>query len=196
MTIFDRFESTGRIAGGPIYSVLSARAGDGKGADQYAVKLCRPPDEMGRDQNERQIQRFLEQADALKAAGTDGGKHWAPVHASGRLEDGAFYVTDRYEMHLGRLISGRVQSDERSLRAIISAIVDGLVELQDSSARPHGNLKASNVLMDRAGRAAFARIVLADPLPRGEVDADRHWTADLKAVGELLYALVEHKPAA
>ncbi|UCD74780.1 MAG: hypothetical protein JSV91_13450 [Phycisphaerales bacterium] len=193
MTTFDRFESTSRIAGGPIFSVLSARAVDGKGGEKYAIKVCRPPAEMGREQNERAIQRFLQQAAALRAAGAGGGRHWAPVHAAGRLEDGGFYVTDRYEMHLGRLISGRVQSDARSLHAIISAIVGGLVELQEASARPHGNLKASNVLMDRAGRSAFARIVLTDPLPREEVDADRHWPADLMAVGELLFALVEHR---
>lgn len=190
MAKFNGYESVGQITGGAIYSVLSARP-EGGGPDRFAIKVCKPPPLLGKEQADRQAQRFLDRVQAQKKVVDAGGEHWAPIHASGQSNDGAFYVTDRYNRHVGGLIAGRIQPDAKSLHAILTGVLKGLVELSDELGRPHGNLKPTNILMSGSGKIAESDIALTDPLPTADIDPDRDWRGDLRAVGKLLFELVE-----
>ncbi len=71
-------------------------------------------------------------------------------------------------------------------------MVDGLLDLDAAYGRPHANLKPTNVLVGEQVRAG--QVQLSDP---GAVAANvpsLTRAPDPKAVGQLLYALVTHRP--
>lgn len=193
MIVFGEFESGREFARGAAVSVLTARRAGEAGPDTYVVKHCRPPAFIGPEEAGEQIRGFLDQAAVQQAVASGAGDHWAPVHDKGELPDGAYYVTDRYELHAGQLIQGLVQLDGRALYTIISSVAAGLDELKTAASRPHGNLKPTNVLIGRSERGVVGRVALCDPLAAARLDPERDWGADLSAVGELLYGLVTHR---
>jgi len=66
--------------------------------------------------------------------------------------------------------------------------------LKEECGRPHGNLKATNVLIAGTGDISQTKIVLCDPLSDEQIDGNVHWDSDLRAVAELIYELITHRP--
>jgi hypothetical protein len=67
------------------------------------------------------------------------------------------------------------------------------MELEEECGRPHGNLKATNVLIVGTGEISQTRIVLSDPSPEESIDSEAHWKQDLRSIGEFIYELTTHR---
>ncbi|MEE9129641.1 MAG: hypothetical protein V3T84_06445 [Phycisphaerales bacterium] len=192
MPVYGQFETVRVLSRGAVATIETARRVDRTGGDDYVVKVFRPFAFATDEDAERQLQLFLEQAEAQRAVASITGAHWAPVHELGKLADTAFYVTDRFDVHASQLIHGRAKLSESNLFDVLSGAAKGLLELQRAAGRPHGNLKLTNVLIRMGRRGGSARAVLSDPLPTSRIDHDRDAAFDRHALGELLYGLITH----
>ena len=81
-----------------------------------------------------------------------------------------------------------------ALHDLVAAIIAGLRELDAVCHRPHGNLKAENVLLDGKGLAG-ATVALTDPASAAVGKTDGQ-AADLHALGDLIHQLVLRRPFA
>jgi len=162
--------------------------------DNFAIKVLEPS-VLFEDKEREKIgaNQFLNSARLQQKLFARGSQHWAQIYKYGSSPDGTFYVTDRYERSLQEMIDGHVAPSQKILHVIIRSITEGLIELKKAYKRPHGNLKATNVLI--TGDFSEMKVALSDPLPDESIDAKVHWYADLKAIGELIYQLVVHRPA-
>lgn len=189
MGVFGSYETAEEISVGPLTAVYAARRLGESGPPKYAVKVL----EFSRLLSEARdpsalVSRFLASAEAQRAAAC-GSAHWAPVHAMGEFDGGAYYVSDHFEHSLQRLIRGRVELTGPRLHSLISQMIGGLVDLRKIAGRAHGNLKGCNVLL-RSNRMELAgSVLLSDPLSEA-LNSPSHSVADVEAVGKLLYWLV------
>jgi len=135
---------------------------------------------------------FLARAQVQSRVARAAPQRWAPILESGSAASSAFYVTQRYARSLKNLIVGKVRTDPQGLYAIVRAIVEGLADLQRVCGRAHGGLTPGNVLID-GDVLDRARIVLTDPADDWLV-AEDGLANDLRALGELIYQLVYHRP--
>jgi formylglycine-generating enzyme required for sulfatase activity len=195
---------------------LFALAGDpGK-----ALKLLLPtpgvwPDPVLRNELDAFLLRAKTQRLAAKAS-----PHWAPMHETGALpapppapgddapppDDpldfpgkyraaGAYAVLDRYDRSAQSLLDGRVHLTNDDLRRLLTAVMQGLVDLKKALGRAHGNLKAANVLLKNSADLAAATVHLADPAADGALSA-KAADKDLADLAKLLYELVNLRPYA
>ncbi|MBN2131072.1 MAG: SUMF1/EgtB/PvdO family nonheme iron enzyme [Sedimentisphaerales bacterium] len=195
MATFGRFETIREIHRMGYVVVYSARTSEST-AEKYAVKVFQPPALLLEGERAKtEIDLFLKSAAVQQKVAAGGGTHWAPIHEDGSTAEGAFYVTDRHEHSLQRLIDLRLKLNSADLSVVVGAVVDGLLELKRSCGRPHGDLKAANVLIGGTGDISERNVVLCDPLPDEYVDTSVHWDTDLLAVAEFIYELVVHRPS-
>lgn len=189
MACFGEYESREEVSVGPVTAVyLAARAGSAE-PPAFVVKVL----DLSRMVTEVKdpatfVTRFLAAAEVQKRA-AQNSKHWAPVHALGNCTDGAYYVTDRFEHSLHRLIRGHAAVSHAKLHSLISQIAQGLIDLRTHQRRAHGNLKACNILLRNNRLELPGNVLLADPLPEA-LESESHSVADVECVGKLLYWLV------
>jgi len=195
MATFGRFETVREIHRMGYVVVYSARTPDST-AERYAIKVFQPPALMLEGERAKtEIELFLKSAAVQHKVAAGGAPHWAPIHQHGSTAEGAFYVTNRHEHSLRRLIDLRLKLNSTDLSVVIGAVVEGLMELKCSCRRPHGDLKAANVLVGGTGDISQRNVVLCDPLPDEYVDTSVHWDTDLLGVAEFIYELVVHRPS-
>lgn len=193
MATFGQFETVREVHRSGLKSVWTARRAGSAEEPAFAAVLCEPdPAITGADAATQAVESFVDQADVQRRAASGGGGHWAPVHDAGLQENGAFLVTDLFPRSAERLTLSRVRTDGATLRHVAGSIAAGLRELHAAASRPHGNLRATNVLIG-PGEWATARVVLCDPLSARSVKGVRAG-ADQRALGELIYELVLHQP--
>jgi len=193
MSSFGCFESVRELHRTGFTVVYSGREAAGD-EDKFAIKIFQPSSLMlGEEQAKTESRRFLNSARTQKKVADGGAQHWAPVYDCGSNLEGTFYTTDKYDRSLQQLIDGRIKVSAQILHTIIESIVKGLIELKQECGRPHGNLKATNVLIAGTGDISQTKIVLSDPLSDEQVDAKVHWDSDLRAIAELIYELITHR---
>lgn len=195
MRTFGPFEGTSEIARTALGQVWRARGPDGQG-EKFAAKImdCGVLSFVANDAAvAARLDVFIEAAQVQAKAASDPESGWAPVHATGRGEDSAYFVTDLLPFSAARLIEGRAAARGQVLVTIVAGIAHALKSMRAGQARWHGNLRASNVFFDRANDLAGARIILSDPCPTRELGPDRGEVADLRAVGQIIYQLVTHE---
>lgn len=177
--------------------VYAARQGGGSNESappRFAVKVTRPPGIWSADDARRHVRGFLAAASLQKrvAESRPAGKgHWAPVHGDPTEVpgQGAWYATDRFDRSAEDLASSQRGSiAERDLWQLVSGVIDGLEQLDQAAQRPHGNLKAGNVLL--AGRTGRFRAALTDPLADDAAARQLGRAADLRQLGDLIRKLV------
>ena len=194
MASFGRFESVRELHRTGFTVVYSGRDAASP-EEKFALKVFQPSSMiLGEDQVKTESRRFLDSAGIQQKVVDGGARHWAPIHESGANPEGTFYITDKYDRSLQQLIDGRIQVSTQVLNTIIKSIVKGLIELKEKCGRPHGNLKATNVLIVGTGEISQTRIVLSDPLSDEQIDKKVHWDSDLRAIGEFIYELITHRP--
>lgn len=192
MPTFGKFESTRELHRSGLAVVYAAREAGSAGPERFAVKEIQLGHGILRArQVEGLAAEFLGRAEVQMAAAKQGS-HWAPVHDSGRSEDGAYIVTDLYPRSAQRLASGRVKLDSADLRLIVDSVLQGLAELRASNGRAHGNLKLANVLITETSDGAIEKCLLTDPAPDSAVTGDAG-NADMHALGEVIHELVLHQ---
>jgi hypothetical protein len=159
------------------------------GAARRAAKVLQPPAFWSDEERGQRVARFLARAGVQREAAGAGGGHWAPVHAVGEDEEGAYYVTDLYPSSVEQLIrTPRARVDGAGLYRIVRGVVAGLTELREGAGRAHGRLAPGNVLLTSESAGA-ASVALADPA----VEAPDGEAGDCRAVGELIFGLVQRR---
>jgi formylglycine-generating enzyme required for sulfatase activity/regulator of sigma D len=195
MTGFGRYETVRELYRSGFTVLYSGRAAADP-AEKFAVKLFQPsPLLLETEQVKTESELFLNSARIQQKAAASGAQYWAPVYECGSIPDGAFYVTDKYDRSLQQLIDVRVALTSQSLCEIVESVAKGLVELKRACGRPHGNLKATNILIAGEGDVSQATIVLSDPLPDEHIDTQVHWDSDLRDIAEFIYQLIIHRPS-
>lgn len=191
MPNYGKYETARELSRGPLATVFVAHPSGKTGRDEFVVKAYVIGAHVAdQDEAKGQAKRFLARVSAMEAITRAKARYWAPVLDQGEVSTGAFYATKRYPRSIDQLISGRVRLDAGSLYNIAWSIFQGLRECQQHAGRPHGALKATNVLLDRVGQVAAAKIVLTDPAPPDEIDPVSGELDDLRALGRLIYQLV------
>ena len=194
MARFGRFESVRELHRTGLTVVYSAQE-VGTPGERFALKVFDPPlFALEEDQIRSESVHYLDSARIQQKVASGKAEHWAPVYECGSAGNGGFYATDRYDRSLQQLIDGRIRLSSPVLHAIIESIVKGIVELKEECGRPHGNLKATNVLFAGAGDVTQTKIALSDPSPQEHIDSKAHWNRDLRAVAEFIYELIIHRP--
>ncbi|MHC4166092.1 MAG: formylglycine-generating enzyme family protein [Planctomycetota bacterium] len=194
MARFGRFETVHEIHQTGLVAVYSAHEAGGA-EEKFAVKVFKPSSSvLEQKQLERESVRHLNSARIQQKVSSSGARHWAPVYECGPSGEGDFYATDRYDRSLRKLIDGRIRISGPVLYVIVNSMAKGLMELKEACGRPHGNLKATNVLIAGTGEISQTKIVLSDPSPAEQKDSGRSWNRDLRGIGELIYELITHRP--
>ena len=194
MAHFGRFETVRELHRTGLAVVYGAKEA-GTSQEKFALKVFEPCSfALEEGKAEAESVRFLNSALIQQKVASGGTEHWAPVYEYGATDNGGFYATDKYGRSLQQMMDGRIRLSSRVLHAIIEPIAKGLKELKDKCGRPHGNLKATNVLIGGEGDVAQTRVVLSDPLSAEHIEAEAYWNRDLRAISELIYELVTHRP--
>lgn len=206
MPKFGAFQTVSEISRGALATVWSARREDedATAAPKYVVKACKPDvDIAGAEQAALAVKLFLEQAELQQRIAKEASDTWAPIIALARMtaeegwggsgsggEGGAYYVTDLYAWSLERLASRRIDLTTPNLVRYVRGIMRGLAGLKKMADRPHGNLKAGNVLLSGDGEPEGLSVRLSDPLPGSQLEKGAGETVDLRALGEILHLLI------
>lgn len=122
-------------------------------------------------------------------------KHWLPVLATGEEPDAVYYVSEYHPYSLKDLIDRGLRVNPESLYHIISSIIKGLIELQRIANRPHGDLNPDTVWLNGRGRIATMELYLSDLLPKDKWRQGDGARSDFRALGEMIYCLVNGRTA-
>jgi len=194
MTSFGRYETVRELHRSGFTVLYSGRTAADP-AEKFAIKVFQPSTLLlETEQAKTESDLFLNSAHVQQKATASGAQYWAPIYECGSIPDGAFYATDKYDHSLQQLIDVRVALTAQALREIVESVAKGLVELKQACGRPHGNLKATNILIAGEGDISQTTIVLSDPLPDEHIDKAVHWDSDLRDIAEFIYQLVIHRP--
>ncbi|HSI36235.1 MAG: hypothetical protein ACAI43_05085 [Phycisphaerae bacterium] len=196
MAVFGGYEVVGELYRHGLGSVSRARSTDGDPDPKYVVKTFQPPlrASAAQDDCKTSVREFLDAVRVQQDVGSGGAKHWAPIYEAGAVGRSGYYVTTHYPRSAQKLIAGRVKLTPVSLQKLIAGAVEGLLELQRTADRAHGNLKPSNLLIDGESEIESAAIHLTDPCPKEQLPAGpAAQQADLAAVGNLICQLVLHR---
>ncbi|MGD8500223.1 MAG: hypothetical protein PVJ86_06220, partial [Phycisphaerales bacterium] len=193
MSRFGRFETVRELHRTGLTVVYSGQEAAGH-EEKLALKVFQPSSLiLEEDRARTESERFLNSARIQQKVAAGGAQHWAPVYDCGSTPEGTFYTTDIYDRSLQQLIDGRIRLSGQVLHAIVESIVKGLIELKEECGRPHGNLKATNVLVAGAGEISQTRIVLSDPLSDEQLGSKADWDSDLRAIAQFIYELMTHR---
>ena len=194
MARFGRFESIRELYRTGLTVVYSGQEA-GSPEKKFAIKVLQPSSFfLAEDTVQTESQKFLGSVRIQQKVAAGGAQHWAPVHEFASAPEGTFYVTDKYDRSLQQLVDGRIRLSGPILHTIVESIAKGLMELKEECGRPHGNLKATNVLLVGTGEFSQTKIVLSDPSSEEHIDSEICWNRDLRAISELIYELVTHRP--
>ena len=195
MTSFGRYETVRELHHSGFTVLYSGRAAADP-AEKFAIKVFQPSTLLlEAEQVKTESELFLNSAHVQQKTAASGAQYWAPIYECGSIPDGAFYATDKYDHSLQQLIDVRVVLTAQALREIVESVAKGLVELKQACGRPHGNLKATNILIAGEGDISQTTIALSDPLPDEHIDTEVHWDSDLREIAEFIYQLVMHRPS-
>jgi hypothetical protein len=196
MAVYGQYETVAELGRTRTTTVSRARPADGGwdlgfddlGSDaNFVLKAfhVRQAEDAGGDE----AQRFLDRAHAQQRAVELGARHWAPILEAGTAGEDAYYVAHYYPRTAQGLAHTAGGVDAFTLYAVVAGALQGLVELHRTLSRPHGNLKATNVLIRTRGAITPGDVLLTDPAVEqdatiaGEVE-------DLYNLGEVIHETV------
>jgi hypothetical protein len=192
MARYGTAETIALLHGSGNTSVWAARmAGDAAGSPLQCVKRVELTDRELAERDASAAEHLLVGA-AVQQAMCFRSVAWAPVYHLGTHGTDAFYVTDRFARSAQSLIDAEARLTPAELRTILTAVVDGLIELHVHYGRPHANLKPSNVLIGE--RIRPGTVCLSDPAAINDAVPSLGRAPDARAIGQLLFALVTHRP--
>lgn len=137
---------------------------------------------------------FLEGIKQIKKAQSEeGGRNLAPIHALGKTESEAWYVTDHYPRNnLKAWVDRRGGVDSDALRHVVQNVVAGCLALKRSRGYSHGNLKPSNVfLVGQPNPLKKTPLVLTDAYPAAPLKLAALGPSDRKEATQLLTEVSE-----
>ncbi|MEM7622308.1 MAG: SUMF1/EgtB/PvdO family nonheme iron enzyme, partial [Planctomycetota bacterium] len=206
MTQFPGYELDKELARGPLGGAWLACGAGQPGA--VVIESCAvdaayagpsgPYDHVARFFASKSRQRKLATATA-DASGhvSRGGGHVVAVHDLQATTSGGFAASDPLTFSAADLVALRASLPPFLLFRLVAGVVHTLRSIGDAEfGRPHGALTPRSIVIDDARGVERWRVGLRDPAPGDEVDAagDAGRVADMRALGELIYRLVERKP--
>ncbi len=193
MTVYGKFEAIKKIHTSHHGSIFSARTAGTSESPDCCVKVIELNPTMVQE-GDTAIAQHLLVAAALQQAMGNKSAHWAPIYGLGSQGTNAFYATRLCPRSAQTLIEHRIRIDSADLKTLLLEILEGLMDLDEGFHRSHGNLKPSNILIGDRNRIRKGAVFLTDPDASNEDLPSLTRTPDSKAIGELIYALVTHKP--
>ncbi len=203
MAVFGGYETVRQFSASASHAVWTARPAGAAGEPLYAIKQIRLEeivDLLGAEDAERAIEGLYQAACVQERLAKVEGSRWAAIHVKAKSKDGAYCVTDLFfdggvPSSAQSLIrgAGSTRLTHQTLRAVVEAVAQGMAQIH-ALGRPHGRLKATNVLIAWAGDVP-SRVLLTDPAADAAV-ARRDAEDDITALGELIYELVLKRPYA
>lgn len=193
MTVYGNFEASKKIHNSHHGSVWSARTAGSAEPPNCCVKVIELNPTMV-EQGDTGIARHLLVAAALQQAMGNKSAYWAPVYGLGSQGTNGFYVTRLYARSAQSLVETKTKLSSAELKTLLLEVLEGVMDLEQAFHRSHGNLKPSNVLIGDRSKIRKGAVFLADPDASNEDIPSLTRTPDSKAIGELIYALVTHKP--
>ena len=163
-------------------SVLYKAKKVGQGDDTSALKVSW----IGQDADSANLLASVRRQESAASAGAKG---IAPIYASGQNSASVYCVTKRYARSLLFFVKGKVVVSTEGLEHLSRSVLGALKEMQALKLGAHGNLKLSNVLMEKAGNLRSAKFALSDPAPR----ADAPVSSDLHSLGMIILQLVQRR---
>ena len=116
--------------------------------------------------------------------------HLTEIYEFGLVDDVPFLIRPHFEKSVSLLCETKVEATHELLFPIADAVWSALAFLhQPALNRPHGNLKASNVLISQ-GHISTAQIVLCDAVRTPETSRRAEKVKDLQSLGILLLQLI------
>ncbi len=191
--VYGNFEAVRELYKSAAGSVWSARSKSTSEAPTACVKLIQLDRNALADRDTSDAESLLVSA-AIQQTMANKSEFWAPVYELGSDGSNAFFISRLYPRSLQSLIESDVTLSSTELKTIMLAIVDGLIDLETAYRRQHGNLKPTNVMLAAKGHVAPGGVLLADPDPTAEVIASMTRAPDTKAMAQILYSLVTHRP--
>ncbi len=194
-TLYGNFEAVRELYQTARGSVWSARRAGTTTPPDCCVKLVQL-DSMAIEERDTTAAQELLVAAAVQQSMANKSEFWAPVYELGSVGAGAFYVSPLCPRSAQSVADGTMRLTVAELRIMVLSVIDALVDLQDNYGRPHGNLKPANVLFTDRQKVRERTVHLADPDATATNDAapSMSRTPDVKAIGQLLYAVVTGKP--
>ncbi|MEK6700904.1 MAG: hypothetical protein AABZ53_01465 [Planctomycetota bacterium] len=193
MAVWGSYESGKELAQSGVGVLWAARPAGAPGSEErFVIKTNEGLLFLGdAEQTERGSAMFLESAQAQKALSDAGVPGWARILEIGRTDAGAYYVADRYQRSVQKIVVRGIKVGAAGLRQVVTGIVDALVELRTRASRPHGNLKTTNVLIGGPDGPTVDRdpIVLTDLKPASTL-SPKDAEDDIRAIGRLVYEMV------
>lgn len=174
----------------PLTSVHEAVAADGR-PGRFALKIFHPPPSTN-IKRAYAIEGWLIAAETQQRAARKDGSV-VEVLAFGRCEEGAYAVMPWQENPLEPWIKTLTPKGD-TLRALAECLLNTIEKWEAQTGAPHGNLRPSNVFLDRKGPLVGMTARLSDPafLPGAKPEALRH--ADFAAIGATLAHIVRRRP--
>lgn len=160
----------------------------------YAPRLAAPaPGQSTEELEQDRCLEFLDGIKQIKKAQSEGGRNLAPIHALGRTESEAWYVTDHYPRNnLKAWVARRGGVDSAALRHVVESVVAGCLALKRSRGYSHGNLKPSNIFLVGEPRPLKKTpLVLTDAYPSSPLQLASLGAGDRREVDELLGQVTE-----
>jgi hypothetical protein len=160
----------------------------------YAPRVAAPaPGQSAEALEKDRCLEFLDGIKQIKKAQSEGGRNLAPIHALGRTESEAWYVTDHYPRNnLKAWVARRGGVDSAALRHVVESVVTGCLALKRSRGYSHGNLKPSNIFLVGEPRPLKKTpLVLTDAYPASPLQLASLGTTDRREVDELLGQVTE-----
>ncbi|MBM4034151.1 MAG: hypothetical protein FJ291_20565 [Planctomycetes bacterium] len=201
MPSYGGYETVSRIGHSPEAEAWTARpvGGEADALEHFVVKAYHPTrdpfesDEVNAARLAGLHQEFLGAAQVQAQVAQARPGRWAPVFGAGVAGEEAFHVTTYYGRSAEDL--ARAQLDTRTLHGVMASVVQGLIDLRDVAQRPHGNLKATNVLITRSADQSQTQGLLTDPLPGARIgDIQAAAVGDVRNLGIILHRLAVQRP--
>ena len=193
MTVYGNFEAIKKVHTSHHGSIWSARTAGTTEPPDCCVKVVELNATMLQE-GDTGIAQHLLVAAALQQAMGNKSHLWAPVYGLGSQGTNGFYVTRLFPRSAHSLVEQKVKLTSAELKTLLLEILEGLVDLDEGYHRSHGNLKPSNILIADKSKIRKGAVFLCDPDASNEDVPSLTRTPDSKAIGELIYALVTHKP--
>jgi hypothetical protein len=188
---FGSYKITQELSSHGHVSAFLAEHTGGDGPATAVVKRLKTSEGAEHENPDELILQFLDAARSQQRVARSSVR-WANVVETGVAPGGAFFAAEHCSRSVQTLLDTHVPLSAPQIQALIMEAVAGLVDLRQVSERPHGNLKASNILL-RDHWPAAGGLAMCDLVPAARLEP-HHARDDLEALGRILYQLVTRSP--
>jgi len=194
MQTFGNYQVVSEVAStGPV-TVYAARLAAAGGGATHIVKAIRTYDDFApADVITAWVEMFQLRVARLKTLAKASPATFEEVLEEDRTQREVYYVAVQAPLTAQGLIDTRRDLASEDLLGLLGGLNDAVAVIRRGGFIAHGNLKPTNVLLTST-IPAIAKVRVTDPLVASKLD-DSSPREDIRAIGEILFALVAHRDA-